>query len=521
MRVGIRVDASLEMGTGHLRRCMSLAAALIDKGADIRFVVRRHDAVGEVALGSQPFSVVWLDPPLRGSVPEARPSEASPYQHWSGAGWAEDASDTVEALRGLEPDWVIVDHYALDGRWHDQVRQGLGCRLMAIDDLADRVLAVDVVLDANLAEDYGRKYQGRLERKTRILGGPRFAILSQAYRSATPYRFHPQVRSIGVFMGGTDPGGVSARVLKACREDAGFDGLIEVVSTSANPRLEALRAACAADPDARLLLDLPDLSAFYARHDLQIGGGGTASYERCRMGAPSIALVLAPNQLAVIPMLAATGTVRPARLGDDAGEAALASAPDLVDVIRELVADPDARLKLSERGRALVDGRGAERVAFCLLAACMTLRRATLEDGEQLHAWRNHPDIRAMSGLSEPISLASHMDWLAGKLAAENCRLYVTEIGSTAIGSIRFDRMKDGALEVSLYLDPDLPGLGLGPHLLLAGERDVMVDWPGDATFTASVLPDNVVSARLFVSCGYSGAPPRYNKHVAQRKSVS
>jgi len=47
------------------------------------------------------------------------------------------------------------------------------------------------------------------------------------------------------------------------------------------------------------------------------------------------------------------------------------------------------------------------------------------------------------------------------------------------------------------------------------------VDWPGDATFTASVLPDNVVSARLFVSCGYSGAPPRYNKHVAQRKSVS
>ncbi len=514
MRVAIRVDASREIGTGHVRRCMSLASALEDKGADVTFIARRHDPVGAIALGSEAFPVFWLAAPESGRGVSPDSPDPVPHARWAGVGWREDAADTVAAIRAFRPDWVIVDHYAFDARWHDEVRSNLDCQIMAIDDLADRALSVDLLLDANFAQDHPKKYEGRFMRKPRLLGGPRYALLSPAYKAAPRYAFSRDVKSLGVFMGGTDPGGVSARVLKVCREEGGFKGLIEVVSTSANPHLGALESACAADPDVQLSLDLSDLSTFYARHDLQVGAGGTATYERCCIGAPTIALIVASNQMAVVPGLADKGVLRAARLGDDPDADVVGVASPLGDVVRDLVAEPDARLHLSESGMALVDGLGADRVALCLLGASLRLRPAVLEDGEQLHSWRNSPSVRAVSVSGAEIPLDDHMAWLAGKLVADDARLYVGEIGSTAVGSIRFDRLDGELLEVSLYLDPDLAGMGLGPHLLLAGEREVVSEWSGRGAFVATVLSNNPGSAKLFTQSGYSGGPLRYKKPI-------
>lgn len=515
MRIAIRTDASREIGTGHLRRCLSIADALKQAGAEVRFVIRRLDDVGAAAFGTSSFAVNWLPAP-DGEQTRAGP-DAPSHLHWAGVDPLADAVETAEALRTWDPALVIIDQYAFDARWHDEVRGRLGCRLMAIDDLADRLLAVDVLLDANLA-NHAHKYAGRLNTPARILGGPRFAILGEAYRSQAPYAFSADVRSIGIFMGGTDPGGTSRRALVACRE-AGFAGPVEIVSTSANPHLSALTAACATDAHALLTLDLPDLAAFHARHDLQIGGGGTANYERCLMGAPGVAVTLAANQLAVVPQLAARGALRAARLEGGPDWPGLEDAPTLADAVRDLIADPVARQALSDSGRALVDGRGTERIALCLLASTLKLRGATIDDGPRLHAWRNHPETRAVSGDSAPIPLDAHMAWLARKLADADCRLFVAEIGGTAVGSIRFDRQADGGREVSLYLDPDLTGLGLGRHLLNAGEQTIRAEAGDAAVFTASVMPGNKTSARLFTNAGYAGGPLRYEKRVAEQQS--
>lgn len=515
MRIAIRVDASRQIGTGHLRRCLSIAEALTALGADVRFLIRRLDDVAPAAFGSSPFPVDWLSAPGDEQAPTG--PDAPSHLHWAGVEPSADAAATAEALRAWGPALVIVDHYAFDARWHDQVREGLGCRMMAVDDLADRPLAVDVLLNANLA-DHAQKYAGRLKAGTRVLGGPRFAILGEAYRSQPPYAFRAEVRSLGVFMGGTDPDGASARVLEAIRT-AGFAGSVEIVSTSANPHLSDLRAVCGADGAVTLTLDLPDLAAFYARHDLQIGGGGTANYERCRMGAPGIAITLAANQLAVVPQLAALGALRVARLEDGPDWPGLEDAPLLTDVVRALIADPVARRDLSDQGRALVDGRGTERITLCLLASTLSLRPAILTDGPMLHAWRDHPDTRAVSGNGAPIPLDGHMDWLARKLDDAGSRLLVAEIGGTAVGSIRFDRQLNETWEVSLYLDPDLTGLGLGRYLLQAGEQAVRSEIGDGIIITASVMPGNEISARLFTNAGYSGGPLRYAKQVAEQKS--
>ena len=42
MRIIFRVDASLQIGTGHIMRCLSLAQVLKEYGASVEFICRAH-----------------------------------------------------------------------------------------------------------------------------------------------------------------------------------------------------------------------------------------------------------------------------------------------------------------------------------------------------------------------------------------------------------------------------------------------------------------------------------------------
>ena len=513
MRVALRVDASVTMGIGHLRRCLSLAQALDEQGAALVLVTRALDEVAGQVLQKASYPVTWLPPVVSNNDARAL-NDLPPHQAYAGVTWQKDASDTCDALSAAPPDWLIIDHYAFDARWHAFVRQRLGCRLLVIDDIADRALAADVLLDQNWHSDHRAKYQGRLSQQPAWLVGPRYALLSEGYRAAARYKFNAQVKSIGIFMGGTDPGGVTGSVLACVRAEARFEGLVEVVSTSSSPYLDRLRAACLAWPNTSLTLDEPDLASFFSRHDLHIGAGGGATWERCCMGAPTIALVVADNQAASVPGLHRSGIVRAARLRGfqvtEHGE----NMQWLPEALSSLLHDPQARQLLSTASTALVDGRGAQRVALRLMRETLALRPATPEDAKMLYEWRNHPAIREVSGSGAPIAYAEHVHWMQKVLCASDRWLFVAQVGKLPVGSIRFDRLDADTLEVSLYLDPDLQGLGLGHQLLLGGERTMSRLLGLEVSIHAVVTPGNQASCRLFESCGYGGGPTLYRKSI-------
>jgi UDP-2,4-diacetamido-2,4,6-trideoxy-beta-L-altropyranose hydrolase len=511
--VAIRVDASLTMGTGHLRRCISLAQALLELGARVNLFVRRLDEVAAQVLNG-PNVPDGLGVNMLQAPNECTPEEGGPpHQLWAGVHWTQDVDEVTGALCNDPPEWIVVDHYAFDVRWHESVRSRLGCRMLVIDDTADRTLAADIMLDQNWTPDHRAKYAPYLPNcNPRWLIGPRFALLSNIYRRAPKYSFHSEVRSIGIFVGGTDPGRASARALIICRS-AGFLGPIEVVSTSVNPHLDELRKACINNGvNTSLTLDEPDLAHFFSRHDLQIGAGGGATWERCCIGVPTIALVLAANQMAVVPALDNLRVLRAAQLDDDNN---LVELPTLSTVLASMLADPLDRYSLGECAVSLVDGRGAQRVALSLIGSAIRLRHAHINDAQLLHEWRNHPDVRGVSGSSKPIDLYEHRAWMQRVIAASDRWLFVAEVGRMPVGCIRFDQGTIGSLVVSLYLDPELSGLGLGRRLLLAGEEIMVTLWGHHFTIDANVMPGNEASQNLFKVCGYSGGPLHYRKTVS------
>jgi UDP-2,4-diacetamido-2,4,6-trideoxy-beta-L-altropyranose hydrolase len=508
LRFAIRVDASATIGFGHVKRCLALAYALRQHGAAVSFVARSHGIDVAALIRMEGFACTVL-PRAAEEFPTDEASHASSHAHWAGVPWNIDASQTATVLRETGVEWVIVDHYALDACWHRAVRSTLDCKVVGIDDLADRAMAVDVLIDHNLADDHRRKYAGHLTGDTILLGGPRFALLGPSYATAAGYVFNDKVRSIGIFMGGAaDAHDFTVMALRACRI-AGFDGPIEIVTMRTNPLLPALRAIAENDGSTMVSVDLPELSVFFARHDIQIGAGGGATWERCRIGVPTLAVVTANNQRMVVPALAACGAV--AALPDDKDDDA-PTAQKLSGAIRELLLDPALRSRLSATARALVDGLGARRVSLRLLSGALQVRAATSEDLELTYLWRNDATTRAVSRCSEPINFSDHRCWLEAVLRDPRRRLMVGQIGGTAVGVIRMDLHDNGDVEVSLYLDPGLHGLGLGRALLRAGETHVAPVPMSHGQFVANVLDRNPASRRLFESAGYAFVDGRWTK---------
>ncbi|CAG1001323.1 UDP-2,4-diacetamido-2,4, 6-trideoxy-beta-L-altropyranose hydrolase [Burkholderiales bacterium] len=482
----LRADATRSLGLGHVKRCLALGLALRECGAEVSLVFRRSDVDVEAL---------------------ARESGIACQAIGTDAAWQEDAAATARIARSCGAAWVVVDHYGFDARWHGQVAAAGGIAIAAIDDLADRPLEVSLLVDPNHAADHRSKYSGRLAGKPRMLAGPRYALLAPVYAYAPRLALRDEVASIGIFMGGADAAGMSTLALEACRHHARFDGPIEIATTRASPHLDALQRSCASDSRLTLTVDVPNLAAFFARHDLQIGAGGGATWERCCLGAPTLALRCAANQDAVIPALAALGAVA-ALPGDGPPTAA-----GIGEAVRRLIDDPAARRRLAETSRAIVDGRGAQRVALYLCAAQLHVRPAVAADARMLHLWRNDEATRAASIDSAPIPWERHAAWFDKVLTDPARALLVGVVGTIPVGAIRFDTVDAGAREVSLYLDPALHGLGLGTQLLRAGERHV-IDRAGSPPggFVATVLDANAGSQRLFAAASYRRDGSRWHK---------
>ena len=471
MQVLFRADASQALGGGHIRRSLSLARAFESFGADTLFAVAPSDI---------DYDTLGLGRSARVEI----------------AGEDTTGQATLAAIGALSPDIVVVDHYAMDARWHDGVRTGTNARIIAIDDLANRPLRCDLVIDHNWHPDHAGKYAAFAEGAPKILGGPRFALLDPAFAEIDPAPVEKTVTSIGVFTGATDPEASTGAALDAVAL-CGFAGPVEVVSTSANPRLASLAERIADLPNVTLTIDQPNLAAFMTRHGLQIGSGGGATWERCAAGAPTLAAITADNQQASLPALAANGVVR-------LHEERPIKPEILAGQIRDLLGDADARAELAARSRALVDGRGALRVAAVILP--MTLRAARVTDSAMAYDWRNAPETRALSNDPSPIERTGHEDWWARAVHNPDRHLLICEIGTRPVGVLRFDIAGNGEALVSIYFDPAMTGLGLGTRLLDTGRDWLEKAEPRAKELVAEIDDANHASLAIFARAGYTPA---------------
>lgn len=308
MLVIFRVDASLDIGSGHVMRCLTLAAALREVEADCRFLCREHSGHLASVIHDRGFACTLLPAP---SASFAGATDDG-YAAWLGVDAATDADQCV-AFLAREPvaDWLVVDHYALGADWEQRMRPY--CRhLLAIDDLAGRPHDCDLLLDQNLGRTTA-DYAGRVPAAATVLAGSGYALLRPEFALARPASVQRRVSghldSLMVTMGGVDLGNVTSVVLKLLPDCPLPSGCrITVVMGATAPWLAQVRALAAGLPwSCDVLVNVTDMASLTAACDIAIGAAGSTAWERCCLGVPSAIVVLADNQQPIADALGAAG----------------------------------------------------------------------------------------------------------------------------------------------------------------------------------------------------------------------
>lgn len=342
-RVAIRADASVQIGTGHVMRCLSLASVLREQRTDVVFLCRDLDGHLCDLIAERGHAVLRL-----------------PRSEELKLDWQSDAEQSLAALDTTAIDWLLVDHYQLDARWESRMR-ALAPKLMVIDDLADRRHRCDVLLDQNLSEAMELRYEKLVAPSCRQLLGPQFALLRREFIDALR-ELHVrtgELRRMLVFFGGSDPGNETAKVLEAIRRLGSKVPQVDVVVGSSNPHHAEIARLCRELPGAHYHFQIDNMAELMARADAAIGAGGTTTWERCCLGLPALVTILADNQVALTEAVAKRGAII------NLGWADKLSADDYANAIAALT--PAQLLQMSRRGMELVDGKGTERVAQALL----------------------------------------------------------------------------------------------------------------------------------------------------------
>ena len=327
--VVFRVDASTVIGTGHVMRCLTLATKLKGDGARVSFVCRAGagDLIGTIADAGIPVDTLSARPV---------PNGATPHPEALDAAWRDDADETVAAIeaRHGRPDWIVVDHYALDARWETRLR-GFATNVMVVDDLANRGHDCEILVDQNLHANLERRYDDLIPPDCRRLLGPRYALLRPEFRDARERsrRRDGSVHRILVFFGGVDMHNETSRALEAMKPLGSRAIAVDVIVGAASPHLEAVRAHCGG-LDATVHHHPPNIAELAARADLAIGATGATSWERCCVGLPANVVSLAANQESVARALAAQG------LAIYLGRREAVTATDIAAALESLARDP-------------------------------------------------------------------------------------------------------------------------------------------------------------------------------------
>jgi len=335
-----RADASPAIGGGHVVRCSALAAAAAARGWRVAFAAVKGSEEVVPTLAEGP----WERLDLNDGTPLTEPAQLA-------VRWPDGA------------DWLVVDHYDRDAEFEAACRPWAR-RVVAIDDLANRPHAADVVINAAPGRTADH-YSGLTGPKCAILTGPAYALLDQRFPSARTdvlaSRSSGQpVRRVLISFGLADGKDFTSRALRAVARTLP-GARVDIVLGLAAPHRDTVAKAMDQLPlNTTLHLGANDMAALMCDADLAIGAAGTTSWERCCLGLPSVAVVAADNQRPNAQALDAVGaaTVINGLVGahDEHVVGAIAEA------VAALAADADARQAQSAAAAALCDGRGCDRV---------------------------------------------------------------------------------------------------------------------------------------------------------------
>ncbi|MCZ2443319.1 MAG: UDP-2,4-diacetamido-2,4,6-trideoxy-beta-L-altropyranose hydrolase [Flavobacteriales bacterium] len=357
MKIVIRVDASLQISTGHVIRCLTLANTLREKGAYCEFICREHKGNLIHYIEQHGFTVHRLSTRAEFIIDHSALRHAA----WLGSTQLQDAQECLTILQENKPDWLIVDHYGIDKKW-EQLLRPYCKKIFVIDDLADRQQDCDLLLDQNLIENMQSRYIDLVPQQCIKLIGPKYALLQSEYsklHKQTP-RKRNQVQRIFAYFGGVDTYNLTTKTITAFNQLKQPDIELDLVVSALCLNLGTIENLALHNKRIHLHQSLASLAPLMIQADLAIGAGGATSWERCCLGLPSIVVTVAENQEPIAKEM------HKQRYINWIGNASEVDSEQLLTAMNRVIDNANLD-NWSKHCATLVDGLGAQRVVEAMM----------------------------------------------------------------------------------------------------------------------------------------------------------
>jgi len=340
-RIFIRADSTSQIGAGHLMRCLALAQAWQDEGGKATFISHCESDQIKQRILDEGFEFI----PIEKQYPNP-----------------EDLNVTLKLLTTNSyrlPDaslWLVIDGYHFDADYQKQIKDE-GYRLLWIGDYgqADHYYA-DLVLNQNISADESL-YIHR-EPYTRLLLGTRYVLLRREFKKWRGWKREiPEVaRRVLVTLGGGDLDNMTLKIIEALKQ-IDMPGLeAKVIVGPANSNLHALQQETRGYPDFQLIENASNMPELMAWADIAVSAGGSTCWEFALLGLPSIIMYIAHNQVPIARKLHELGAAL------SIGSSYQLTTESISEHITSLLLSQGLRKEYSKKSKALIDGRGAEKL---------------------------------------------------------------------------------------------------------------------------------------------------------------
>lgn len=262
-----------------------------------------------------------------------------------------DLDELLQWINHSELDLIVWDSYIRAPEQSNAIREVVP--VVAIVDGYLRDQSANVYVDQNIdahLDHVGGDYE--------VLAGTDYAILSDriiSVRRSQARILERSRRQILIAMGGTDAFGLAQSLADTCSARLP-DVLVNVIVPLAKRKDTSSETEIRENQN--VLIPTTNLFELISDADLYLGGCGTSVWESLYIGTPMACVAVADNQELTYGRLVDKELV----IGLGVLHSSNFDAERIAEVIADALAESHSLVEMTQRGQAIVDGRGRERI---------------------------------------------------------------------------------------------------------------------------------------------------------------
>ena len=459
LKVFIRVDGGLQLGLGHLVRCVALGH-MVQEEYEVHFFSKEIPEKFADQITSAGFHFTKIN-----------------------------SEEDFLKISG-KAEIVVLDLLNLTPAIQKEIKNN-GSKVVVVDDLHSGKFSADLIINhapGIIASDYDADYT------CQFALGLDFALLRPGFlkEASSKLKASTNLENLFICFGGSDSLNLTRRSLEVALSHPFFKSINVVVGNSYSS-LEDLKRFSALHDKVHIYHNIREEEMIKVMRDsgLAIVPASGVLLEALTMGLSAISGMYVPNQKFFYQNYKKKNLIIDA---NNFSKVAISSALEIA-------------LKGSSQRTNAIDGQSGSRILKFFrgltLEDQVDLQRANPEDVDITFKWATSPTVRAFAFSQEEIHYKEHEKWFFQKLASQETLYLAAKFNNTLVGSVRFDNIKTKPV-ISYLIDPDYHGWGLGSIILKKGVKMLKEAYPATEKVTGKVLPENIPSIKIFDRLGYN-----------------